>query len=104
MNPYTGPALPATCGGTGTPTTGAGNQRLDEMAYDPADGVVLAINDAACPPFGTFYSTTRRMQRSAAIAFTTANGGAEQPTWDPAQKLFIMPCRRRSRIPAAKSI
>jgi hypothetical protein len=91
VNPYTGAALPATCGAPGTPTTGAGNQRLDEMAYDPADGIVLAINDAACPPFGTFYSTTAPYAAVGSIAYTTANGGAEQPTWDPTQKQFIQP-------------
>jgi hypothetical protein len=91
VNPYTGVPLPATCGGAGTPTTGAGNQRLDEMGYDPADGVVLAINDAACPPFGTFFSTTPPYNALGSIAYTTANGGAEQPTWDPSQKQFIQP-------------
>jgi hypothetical protein len=92
VNPYTGIALPATCGGAGTPTTGAGNQRLDEMAYDPTDGIVLAINDAACPPFGTFFSTTAPYAAIGnGIAFTTANGGAEQPLWDPGQNLFIQP-------------
>jgi hypothetical protein len=90
VNPYTGPPLPATCGGAGTPTTGTANQRLDEMAFDPADGVVLAINDAACPPFGTFFSTTAPYAAVGTIAFTTANGGAEQPSWDPGQGLFIM--------------
>jgi hypothetical protein len=92
VNPYTGIPLPATCGGAGTPTTGAANQRLDEMDYDPADGIVLAINDAACPPFGTFFSTTAPYAAiGAGIAFTTANGGAEQPRWDPGQNLFIQP-------------
>jgi hypothetical protein len=91
VNPYTGIPLPATCGGAGTPTTGTGNQRLDEMAFDPSDNVVLAINDAACPPFGTFFSTTAPYAAVGSIAFTTANGGAEQPTWDPTQKLFIQP-------------
>lgn len=91
VNPYTGPPLPQTCGGSGTPTTGAANQRLDEMAYDPADGVVLAIDDAACPPFGTFFSTTPPYNAVGSIAYTTANGGAEQPTWDPSQQLFIQP-------------
>jgi hypothetical protein len=62
------------------------------MDYDPADGIVLAINDAACPPFGTFFSTTAPYAAiGAGIAFTTANGGAEQPRWDPGQNLFIEP-------------
>lgn len=95
VNPYTGPALPGICTNTpndaaGTPTTGAGNRRLDEMAYDPTDGIVLAISDAACPPFGTFFSTTAPYAAVGTVSFPNANGGAEQPTWDPTQKLFIM--------------
>jgi hypothetical protein len=89
-NPYTGAPLPATCGGTGAPTTGLANQRMDEMAFDPADGIVLGINDASCPPFGTFFSTTAPYNVVGQVTFLTANGGAEQPTWDPGQGLFIM--------------
>ncbi|HEY5348554.1 MAG TPA: hypothetical protein VIJ64_02445 [Candidatus Lustribacter sp.] len=86
VNPVTTGTV-ATCG---TPTTGTANQRVDEMALDPTDNVVLAINDASCPPFGTFFSATAPYAAKGTIAFTTANGGAEQPTWDPTQKLFIM--------------
>lgn len=90
VNPYTGPPIPATCGGTGIPTTGAANARVDEMAFDPTDGVVLAMNDASCPPFGTFFSTTAPYAAVGGFALPTANGGAEQPTWDPGQGLFIL--------------
>jgi hypothetical protein len=96
VNPYAGPNLgPGICGTanpTGVPSgpTGATNQRVDEMAYDPTDGVVLAINDAACPPFGTFFSTTAPYAPiGTGIAFATATGGAEQPSWDATQGLFI---------------
>ena len=27
--------------------------RADELAYDPADGLILAINNASAPPFAT---------------------------------------------------
>ncbi len=90
VNPYTGPPLPATCGGTGKPTTGAANLRVDEMAYDPTDQVVLTINDASCPPFGTFFNALPPYNILGSVAFTTANAGAEQPTWDPGQKKFIV--------------
>jgi hypothetical protein len=90
VNPYKGPPLPATCGGPGIPTTGLANQRMDEMAFDPADGIVLGINDASCPPFATFFSTTAPYSVVGSLAFLTANAGAEQPTWDPGQVLFIM--------------
>jgi hypothetical protein len=89
VNPYTGAPLPATCGGAGTPTTGAGNNRLDEMDVDPNDHVVLAIDDAACPPFGTFFSTNAPYSAVGSVAFTTANGGAEQPRYDPTQHVFL---------------
>jgi hypothetical protein len=90
VNPYHGPPLPATCGGAGTPTTGLGNARVDEMAYDPTDNIVLAINDAACPPFGTFFNANPPYNIIGTVAFTTANAGVEQPTWDPTQKKFIV--------------
>jgi YVTN family beta-propeller protein len=93
VNPYAGSVpLPASvCSAPGTPTSGAANQRMDEMAYDPTDGVVLGINDASCPPFGTFFSAKAPYAAiGTGIAFATATGGAEQPTWDPAQKQFIM--------------
>ncbi len=89
-NPYSGPNLPAICGGSGAPTTGTANLRLDELALDPTDNVIFAVNDASCPPYGTFYSAAPPYNVIASIAFPTANAGAEQPTWDPGQKKFIM--------------
>lgn len=96
VNPYTGPALTALaatqCSTTGgTPTTGAANGRSDELAFDPADNEVLIIDDVACPAFGTFISTVPPFTVLGSIAFTTATGGAEQPTWDPTQKKFLEP-------------
>ena len=90
INPYTGAPLPATCGGTGKPTTGTANQRVDEMAFDPTDNVVMVVNDASCPPFATFFNSNPPYNILGTLAFTTANAGAEQPTWDPSQKQFIM--------------
>lgn len=98
VNPYTGPNLTALaaaspgigCGTTaGVPTTGAANLRADEVAYDPQDGLVLMIMDAACPAFGAFISTSTNTQVGA-IAFLTATGGAEQPVWDPGLKKFFL--------------
>jgi hypothetical protein len=91
-NPYTGIPLPATCGGAGTPTTNVanGNQRMDEMAYDPTESVVIGINDASCPPFATFFSSKAPYSILGYLAFTTATGGAEQPVWDPTQGKFLM--------------
>jgi co-chaperonin GroES (HSP10) len=82
--------------------------RADEEAYDPADGVLLAINNADDPPFGTFItvnkSTCALTQPTAPapgvaapdrILFNTAGGvnatnGAEQPVWDNATGRFYL--------------
>ena len=93
-NPYTGPNLPAgVCQGpsnaTGQPTVGAGNFRVDEMAYDPTDNVIAAVSDNACPVFITFFQGTAPYTILAQVALTTANGGAEQTVYDPKQGLFL---------------
>lgn len=94
-NPYTGPNLPPNiCQGTtgattGTPTVGAGNFRVDEMAYDPTDNVIAAASDNACPPFITFFQGTAPYSILGAVALTTADAGLEQTVWDPAEGLFV---------------
>ena len=78
-------------------TTKAGeNTRADELAYDPTDGLILAVNNAASPPFGTLITvnkTTGALTCGTNIPYTAANGvdaqnGAEQPVWDPGTKKF----------------
>ena len=72
--------------------------RADELAYDPRDGLILAINNAATPPFGTLVKvdkTTGALTCGMNIPFTAANGvdatnGAEQPVWDPGTKKFYL--------------
>ena len=81
-------------------TTKAGEPtRADELAYDPQDGLILAINNAA-------YSAVRypdqrrqddRLPSPAVtnIIFDAAHGvdaqnGAEQPLWDPGTKRFYL--------------
>lgn len=73
----------------GAPTTGAANLRADELAFDPKDKLILMINDVACPPFGTFISTTTNTAVGS-VAFPNASGGVEQPTWDPTQGKFLL--------------
>jgi hypothetical protein len=72
--------------------------RADELAYDPQDGLILAINNASTPPFGTLISVdkaTGALTRGTQILFDAAHGvdatnGAEQPVWDPGTGKFYL--------------
>src|SRR5215472_14391824 len=73
--------------------------RADELAYDPQNGLILAINNAASPaPFGTLISvnkTTGALTCGTNIIFDAAHGvdaqnGAEQPVWDPGTGRFYL--------------
>jgi hypothetical protein len=77
--------------------TGGGNLRADELAFDPKDRLILAINNANTPPFGTLINVSTSCVLSApkTIFFTAANGvdaqgGAEQPVWDPRTQRFYV--------------
>jgi hypothetical protein len=81
-----------TTSGTPEPT------RADELAYDPKDGLILAINNAASPPFGTLIKvnqTTGALSVVTNIILDKAHGvdatnGAEQPVWDPGTGKFYL--------------
>ena len=72
--------------------------RADELAYDPRDGLILAINNASDPPFGTLIKvnkTTGALTVVTNIDFDAAHGvdaqnGAEQPVWDPVSGKFFL--------------
>jgi len=71
--------------------------RADEMAFDPKDRLLLAINNADDPPFGTLINVSPScvLDRPKTIFFTKANGvdaqnGAEQPVWDPGTQRFYV--------------
>jgi hypothetical protein len=82
--------------------------RADELAFDPRDNVILAINNADSPPFGTFIDVNPRTcaltQPTAPapgvaapdrLIFNVANGvdatnGAEQPQWDRNTRRFYL--------------
>jgi hypothetical protein len=76
-----------------------GTMRADELAFDPKDNLVLAINNADTPPFGTLIavSSTCTLSVVKQIVFTAAaNGvnatnGAEQPVWvgGTTQRFFV---------------
>lgn len=76
--------------------------RADELAVDPRDSVILAINNAASPPFGTFVTfdpttctLTSPDPAKDRVTFNAAGGvdatnGAEQPIWDPGTQKFYV--------------
>ncbi len=66
-----------------------GKYRTDELAYDPRDQLIAAVNNADSPPFVTFISTrTRKVVGRIELAHAT--DGAEQPVYDPATKLIYL--------------
>jgi hypothetical protein len=76
--------------------------RADELAVDPRDALILAINNASKPPYGTlitFDATTCTLTpptpATNRIIFDAAHGvdatnGAEQPVWDPGTQKFYL--------------
>lgn len=66
-----------------------GKKRTDELAYDPHDQLVIAVNNADDPPFVTFISTSTR-QIVGKLELTHATDGAEQPVWNPASGLIYL--------------
>ncbi len=72
-------------------TGGAAGLRTDELAYDPLDGILLAVNNADDPPFATLISvnkSTGHLTLGQRVTFDPqhagfdATNGAEQPVWD----------------------
>jgi hypothetical protein len=72
-------------------TTG-GTTRVDEMAFDPHDRLLLVVNNAESPPFATIYSVSPTCVLTAPkkITFAFATGGAEQPAWEPVTQRFYV--------------
>jgi hypothetical protein len=73
-----------------------GNHRADELAYDPADKIILIANDADVPsPFVTFISAESRTVLGK-IFYNGTNGapnttgGIEQPVWDRQRHKFYI--------------
>ena len=79
-----------------------GQFRVDEMAIDPADGLVIAANNAetlAPGPFSTiatYNKTTCALSNAIRTNFNvlpgghTATNGIEQPVWEPITKRFYV--------------
>lgn len=66
-----------------------GKARTDEIAYDPRDHLIVAVNNADSPPFVTFISTRTRKVLGR-LELPHATQGAEQPLCDPATKLIYL--------------
>jgi hypothetical protein len=72
--------------------------RADELAYDPEDGLLLVINNASKPPFGTLIRVNQAngsLTVVTQIIFDAAHGvdatnGAEQPVWEPSTGKFYL--------------
>jgi hypothetical protein len=89
----------------GTLNTG-GTTRVDEMAFDPKDNVLMVVNNAETPPFATLITISKptcAMSNPIKVSFATlptatnvsspvqnpmATNGAEQPAWDPLTQRF----------------
>jgi DNA-binding beta-propeller fold protein YncE len=61
-----------------------GTKRVDEIAYDPRDNLVIAANNADQPPFITLISSRPPYTVESRITFPQATDGIEQSVWDAA--------------------
>jgi DNA-binding beta-propeller fold protein YncE len=66
-----------------------GKERTDEIAYDPRDHLIIAVNNADSPPFVTFISTRTR-KIVGRLELPHATDGAEQPVYDPLTNLVFL--------------
>src|SRR6516162_8014127 len=74
-----------------------GGRRADELAFDPKDRLLLVMNPNETPPFGTLVNVSSScvLSQPKTIFLTAANGvdaqgGAEQPVWDPGTQHFYV--------------
>ena len=81
---------------TTPPLAGVVNGRADELAYDPADHIILIANDRATPdPFVSFISVGSNPQKVGEIVYDgtsgpKSTGGIEQPVWDKVTRRFYI--------------
>ncbi|MFP6557897.1 YncE family protein [Paraburkholderia sp. B3] len=67
---------------TVTSVSTEGVKRVDELAYDPRDHLVIAANNADEPPFVTLISSRPPYAVRSKITLPMASDGIEQPVWD----------------------
>ncbi|MDE1963692.1 MAG: cytochrome C nitrite reductase [Xanthomonadaceae bacterium] len=67
-----------------------GKKRVDEVAYDPREQVVIAANNDDDPPFVTFVSTAPGHRIVGKLSFPQATDGLEQPVWNPVDGMVYL--------------
>lgn len=67
-----------------------GTRRVDELAYDPREQVVIAANNDDAPPFVSFVSTKPGHRIEGKLSFPQATDGLEQPVWNPLDGLVYL--------------
>jgi hypothetical protein len=92
----TNPAAPSFVSSIST----GGTTRVDEMAYSPSSHQVLAANNAETPAYGNLFSTTNGgppVTLTPPLRITVpagqggiADGGMEQPAWNPKTGTFFV--------------
>lgn len=82
--------IDAASGKTIATLSSGGKTRVDEMAYDPTDQAVIAVNNAEDPPFATVTSTKPDRAVLGKVVFDDAGDGAEQPAYNPDDGMFYM--------------
>ncbi len=96
---------------TATPTA----NRADELAFDPKDRVLLVINNADTPPFGTLITvdpascflqppTPANKITFDAAHLVDAQNGAEQPVWHPRTGKFFLSIPQIGADPAVGGV
>ena len=73
-----------------------GKFRVDELAYDPIDKILMTSNDGDAPPFLTFISVADGSVLGH-YYYPKDQDGMEQPTWDPDTGWFYQ------NVPGAKN-
>jgi hypothetical protein len=74
-------------------TGGAPGLRTDELAYDPENSLIFAVNNADEPPFATLIKVDRNtgaLTVKQRVTFADATNGAEQPIWNPGTGRFYI--------------
>lgn len=67
-----------------------GTKRVDELAWDPQDRLVIAVNNDDAPPFVSFVSTAAGQRIEGKLPLPQATDGAEQPAWNPTDGLVYL--------------